>query len=195
MSTTRTTLLICATLFASIFGVSFYGYQQDQFVISSGANYVAIFDKKSRLVNICDRGNCTLVAPRFPESESHSPAMQNMKQLGSFASRMFNPQQAGGQQGMPQQGPNGQRFLGSFPQQMPTNPQMNPQMMPQTQQGNMAPQQMGTPQMMSSPQMNPQMVRPQMISGTPQAANLPAADEVKADDAAPDEADEETVPV
>lgn len=193
MSSIRATLLICATILASVFGITLYGYQQDQFVISSNANYVAIFDKKFKTLNMCDKGSCTLMAPNF---EVHT-MVQGM----------------GPQGGTPQQGPvgpNGQRIVGTFPQsqQMP-NPQMMPQggmpqqmmnpqmmqqrgMMPQQmpnpmvqqmQQRGAAPQQMGNPQMIRGA---PQPIQGQVTGGAPanQATPAPTADATAAGDGA-----------
>lgn len=194
MNTMRATFLICATILASVFGITFYGYQQDQFVVSSNTNYVAIFDKKSKTINMCDKGNCTLITPNFPNLESHPGVTQGTGPQGSHTSQILNPQQG-------PVGPNGQRLLGSFPQpqQAPgnpqmmgqpqmaggnphmnpqmmqqMNPQMNPQMMQQMQQRSMMPQQMGNPQMMGQNQMggNPQM-NPQMMQQMQQRGMMP----------------------
>lgn len=155
MNIIRATFLICATILASVFAIIFYGYQQDQYVINSNGNFVSIFDRKSKTLNVCDKGNCNLITPTF---ESHPVMTQGFAPQGSLAPQVMNPQQ-----GMPGQQP-GSRILGSFPQQQGI--QGNPQMMGQPQmingnsqmmqQRGMMPQQ-GNPQMMG--QMNPQMMQ------------------------------------
>lgn len=124
MNTIRATFLICATILGSVFAIIFYGYQQDQYVVTSAGAFVSIFDRKSKTINICDKGNCNLITPRF---EMHYPMAPGMGPQGTPAA----------QQGQP-----GQRLLGTFPQpqgqgnpQVAGQPQMtggNPQMNPQT---------------------------------------------------------------
>jgi hypothetical protein len=147
MNTIRATFWICTTILVSVIAVTYYSFEQDQFVVTSSGNFVSIFDKKSRTINVCDKGNCNLITPTFT-----TPAMM--------------AQAANAQPGLLAQA--GQRLLGSFPQpqgpgnpQQPQlvggNPQMNPQMMQEMQRRRMMPQQMGGQQM--NPQMNPQMMQ------------------------------------
>jgi len=177
----RAMLLICATIAASVLGISLYDYLQDQFIISSNPSYIAIFDKKSRTINICDRGNCTLITPRFPKTESFT--IPGKEEGDSLLSRFFGPWRD-------EKKRTGQRLLGSFapPHPMSGNPQMMGQM---------------NPQMMQ--QMNPQMMQPQMANAAPQDATPAAAqvdtkatdedDTSDADNAAPNDANEEAAPV
>lgn len=194
---TRTTLLICAIILGSVLGITFYGHYQDQFIMNSNSHYIAIFDKKSRTVNICDRSHCTLIIPRFPNAESSSTATPGE---GSLMSRLLNAWHG-------EKGGNGRRLLGTFspPQQMPGHHHMmgHPHMMQQM------PQQGGNSQMAGTPPMNPQMMQqmapqmmqPQMANVPPQGAPPPAgetgdtpADEAS-DETAPDEDNEEAAPV
>lgn len=137
MTTMRAIFWICATILASVIAIIFYGYQQDQYVITSGGNFVSIFDRKSKTLNICDKGNCTVITPML---ETRTPMVAGSPQA-SLASQIINPQQ-GAQPG--------QRLIGSFPQhQSPANPQMaggNPQANQQMAQPHMAQPQMATQQ-------------------------------------------------
>ena len=206
MSTMRGTFFICVTILVSVFGITFYGYQQDQFVVSSNNNYVAIFDRKSKTMNVCNGTNCTLITPHFPNLDSFPVATEK----GSFLSRLFNFQG--------EKGEGGQRLLGSFPQshQPPPvnpqagqpqiaagNPQISPQMMQQMQQQQMQQQQMQQQQMlqqqMQQQQMQQRGMMPQQAGAeeTPEETETPTetADNTQVDEAASDEGDEEAAPV
>ncbi len=224
MSTMRGTFFICVTILVSVFGITFYGYQQDQFVISSNSNYVAIFDRKSKTMNICNGVNCTLITPRFPNLDYFPIGTEK----GSFLSRLFGEKEE-----------SGQRLLGSFPQSsqvQPGSPQMgqpqmaggNPQISPQAmqqmqqqqqiQQQQMQQQQIQQQQMLQQQQMQQQMQQQQIQQQQmlqqqqmqqrgmmPQQAGAEAsqeteapaetADNKKEDEAATDEGDEEAAPV
>ena len=218
MSTMRGTFFICVTILVSVFGITFYGYQQDQFVISSNNNYVAIFDRKSKTMNICNGVNCTLITPRFPNLDYFPVGTEK----GSFLSRLFGEKEEGGQ-----------RLLGSFPQSpqvQPGNPQMgqpqvaggnsqiSPQMMQQIQQQQQLQQQQMLQQQMQQQQMQQQQMQQQQLlqqqmqqqhmqqrGMMPQQAGAAASEETetsaetadnkKEDQAAPDEGDEEAAPV
>ena len=196
MNTIRATFLICATILTSVFAVIYYGYDQDQFVVTSNGNFVSIFDRKSRTLNICDKGNCNLINPTFIAPMPIGAQQQGLlgqvgqRLIGSFPQSQTpgNPQMMQHSPGMPQQmggHPQMMHQRGMMPHQMGgnpqmMNPQMNPQMMQQMQQRGMMPHQMGgNPQMMNSqmnPQMNPQMMQqmqqrgmmPQQMPGNPQ---------------------------
>lgn len=209
MTTIRATFLVCATILTSVFAMLFYGYQQDQFVINSNGTSVSIFDRKSKTVNICDKGNCNLLTPNF---ESRPLIAQGLGPQGQIIPQMArgNPQMGQHPMGNPQMG--NPQMMGPHPMSQPHmgNPQMmggmNPQMMGQHPMGNpqmMGPQ-MGNHPMGPSPIMgNPQMMGPQMISGVPgnlqpqmtggaqaqapAATPTPATEEAPADEAAADE--------
>lgn len=159
----RAIFLICVTILACVFAIIFYSYQQDQYVINSNGAFISIFDKKSKTLNICDKGNCNLITPTF---ESH-PFIKQEVDTHAFATPHMPAQQMSGQPSP--------RILGSFtPPQMPNNPQMfgqpqmgrnNPQMMQQGMQARSNPQMMT--QMMPSPQMLPQRNNPQVMAQMP----------------------------
>jgi hypothetical protein len=217
MNTIRATFLICATILASVFAMLFYSYQQDQFVINSNGAFVSIFDRKSKTINICDKGNCNLLRPHFETpplaAQGFGPQGQIIPQMARGNPQMGGPQMAAGNPQMMGRPPMSNPQMGN-PQM--GNPQMgNPQMMGQLPMGN--PQMMGRPQMaggnpqmmgpqmghpqMMGPQMGhpqmmgPQMMGPQMIAGAPGAAQpqmtggaqAPAA-AAPADEATEDEA-------
>lgn len=211
MTIIRATFLVCATILGSVFAMLFYGYQQDQFVISSNGTFVSIFDRKSKTINICDKGNCNLITPNFEPrptmAQGFGPQGQMNPQLARGNPQMMGNHMANAQMGNPQmmQGAMRQPPMGQLPMGQP--PMGNPQMMGQPPMGNqqMMAAQMGNrpmspPPMMGNPQMmgNQQMMAPQMISGAP--GNLqpqmmggaapvpPAAEQAPADEAAADEA-------
>ncbi len=213
MSTMRGTFFICVTILVSVFGITFYGYQQDQFVISSNSNYVAIFDRKSKTMNICNGANCTLITPRFPNLDYFPIGTEK----GSFLSRLFG-----------EKGESGQRLLGSFPQSQQAqpvnaqvgqpqmaggNPQISPQAMQQMQQQQqIQQQQMQQQQMLQQQQMQQQQIQQQQMlqqqmqqqqmqqqagEQAPKETEAPAedTDNAKEDEATTDEGDEEAAPV
>jgi hypothetical protein len=167
MTTIRATFLVCATILASVFAMLFYGYQQDQFVINSNGAFVSIFDRKSRTINICDKGNCNLLTPNF---ESRPLIAQGFGSQGQIIPQMArgNPQMGQPPMGNPQMG----------------NPQMMGGINPQT----LAQLPMGNPQMA-----NPQMMGGAPVQA-PAATQTPAADEAPADEAATDEAAADETP-
>jgi len=205
MTTIRATFLICATILASVFAMLFYGYQQDQFVISNNGAFISIFDRKSKTINICDKGSCNLLRPHF---ETPAPLMAQ----GLGLPGQIIPHMAKG--GHPMMGP---QMGGGNPQMMgPPPPMGNPQMMGPTPMGNpqMMGAQMGNRPMGPSPMMGPppMMGNPQMISGPPpggmqpqmmggaagnQAPAAAPADEAAEDEekSAADEPEEEAAPV
>jgi hypothetical protein len=138
MTTIRATFLICATILSSVFALMYYGYQQDQFIVTSSGNFVSIFDRKTRTVNICDKGNCTHISPMF---EPHTPVIAGTNPQASLASQIINPQ-LGTQ--------TGQRVIGSTQNQAHPAAQMTG--------GQQANPQVGQPQMAAgNAQTNPQM--------------------------------------
>jgi hypothetical protein len=209
MTIIRATFLVCATILGSVFAMLFYGYQQDQFVISSNGAFVSIFDRKSKTINICDKGNCNLLTPNFEQRPMIAHGLNPQGQINPQLAR-GNPQMMGPQIGQFQMG--NPQIVGQQPMRQPNmgqpnmgQPMGNPQMMGQPQMGNpqmMGPQMgnrpIGPPPMMGNPQMmGPQMisgapgnVQPQMMGGAqvPLAAQAPAAaEEAPADEAAADE--------
>lgn len=184
MPTIRATFLLCATILASVFAMLFYNYQQDQFVVSSNGAFVSIFDRQSKTINVCDKGNCNLLRPHFVSPHHVAPKV----------------------------GPQGQiipQMAGRHPQMMGQPPMGNPQMMPpQMGRPQMMPPQMGQPQMMGAqmgrpPMGNPQMMNPQMIRGAPGGAQpqmaggaqAPAAADETAEDEAANAPEEEAAPI
>jgi hypothetical protein len=147
MNTIRATFLICATILASVFAIIFYGYQQDQYVVTSNGAFVSIFDRKSRTINICDKGNCNLLTPIFDSYPHTAPGMAprgtpTLQQGAQTASRLLGtfPQPQGQQgnapaAGQPQVTGGNPQMAGGNPQAAGGNPQMtggNPQMNQQT---------------------------------------------------------------
>lgn len=202
MTTIRATFLICATILASVFAMLFYGYQQDQFVISNNGAFISIFDRKSRTINICDKGSCNLLRPHF---ETPAPLMaQGLGPQGQIIPHMAkggHPMMGPHMGGHPMMGP---QMGGGNPQMMgPPPPMGNPQMMG-AQMGNrpMGPSpMMGPPPMMGNPQMisgpPPGGMQPQMMGGGAPAANQAPADEAAEDEekSTADEPEEEAAPV
>ena len=209
MNTIRATFLICATILTSVFAVIYYGYDQDQFVVTSNGNFVSIFDRKSRTLNVCDKGNCNLINPTFispmPIGAQQQGVLGQVGQrlIGSFPQPQTpgNPQMMQHSPGMPQQmggNPQMMQQRGMMPQQMGgnpqmMNPQMNPQMMQQMQQRGMMPQQMpGNPQMVSTQMVNGMPGLQAQTTGGAAAAKPEASEEAEEESTEEDKKEEET---
>jgi hypothetical protein len=94
-----------------------YYNQQDQFIITSQSQFVAIFDRKHKTLNICSNTDCRMLAPKFDLPSDHSsqgilPAlasqfMPNMmsspQQTGYPQQQTMQPQMSAPQGGYPQQ--------------------------------------------------------------------------------------------
>ena len=173
MTIIRATALICATVLTSVFALIFYGYQQDEFLVNTSGQFVSIFDRKHKTLNICDKFSCQQITPNFSSSfpQESRPVLQGGQAMNVPQPTPPIPL------GMPYNFQNGQRMPGVYPlpqqgMMMPppmngANPQMiNPQMM-----GSGAnPMMMGNPNMMRQPMgypnMNPgMMVNPQVAAG------------------------------
>jgi hypothetical protein len=151
MTIIRATGLFCATILASVAAMLFYGYQQEQYVISASGQFVSIFDRKHQTINVCDKTDCRLLLPQF------APKIME-PQMSTFSSPVVPANQ------MPSPG----RMPGVF-NPAPSLPGMtgNPQMMNQGNAPGMPP--MGSPQMMG--QSMPQGMAQNMQQGMPQGGN------------------------
>ncbi|MBM3467950.1 MAG: hypothetical protein FJX71_00780 [Alphaproteobacteria bacterium] len=198
MSIVRSTFLICATVLASVFATLYYGYQQEQYVVTSNGVFVSIFDKKTKTINICDKITCSLINPKF---ELYQPVMPQAAlpalptSTASTGSGILNQigQLLGSSSSKPTPaaGTTPQLTVGGIPQGTPSPmgtpaPQavgqvpiaaVNPQLMAQRPPMQPFPPTM-VPQQMMPPMINPQMMAPQMINAPqqmPQMAGMPAA--------------------
>jgi hypothetical protein len=108
--------LMCITILASVSLLLYYN-QQDQFIVTSQSQFVAIFDRKHKTLNICSNTDCRMLAPKFDLPSDHAsqgilPAlasqfMPNMmsspQQTGYPQQQMMQPQMSTPQGGYPQQ--------------------------------------------------------------------------------------------
>lgn len=223
MNSIRATFMVCVTILASVFGVIFYDFTQDQYVVTTGGNFVSIFDKKTQGLNVCTNGRCHLVKPHFerkpsmlqsvlpqgtPTAHHHRGHAGTTHHLGSF------PQQQRAPQITPQMLQQIQQRRAIENQQLANN-QLTPQMIQQIQQRRahedkliaqsqnpqMAQQTTPAPQQMMQQQSQPQMMNPQMAAGAAQPQYTAASPQQQAAPSGPvsapeaDDEEEEAAPV